>query len=141
MPPRSIGGGWSMDSSGLQIDLIGVSGVRASIGVMNEGPVLDPLAPDDDSPLPAGGGTAPSPVTDSVGQLPRALEILANRLRESTAARRDAPPGSADARRAEREIAYLRGLYLELQRRMEVPREIWLLERTTASGGTRHHAA
>lgn len=61
------------------------------------------------------------------GPLPRALEILAAQMHKAIAERRDAPPGSEPYRRADELVAYLNELYVRLQRRMEVPAEIWLL--------------
>ena len=65
----------------------------------------------------------PKPVT----QLSEALDILAARMHEATAERRSAPVGSQRRRRAEERVAYLNELFLRLQRRMEVPTEIWSL--------------
>lgn len=66
-------------------------------------------------------------VPNPVRQLPEALAILAARLREAVAERRTAPAGSERWRRGEEGIAYVNELYLRLQRRMEVPAEIWSL--------------
>lgn len=70
----------------------------------------------------------PAPVGDPVARLSAALEILASRLREAVAERRTAPQGSERYRRADERVAYLNELYVRLQRRMEVPPEIWLLD-------------
>lgn len=66
-------------------------------------------------------------VPNPVRQLSEALAILADRLREAVAERRTAPAGSERWRRGEKRIAYVNELYLRLQRRMEVPAEIWSL--------------
>lgn len=52
--------------------------------------------------------------------------------------RRDSLPGSERYRRADERVAYLNELYVRLQRRMEVPAEIWLLDggRTSLRDGT-----
>lgn len=65
----------------------------------------------------------PKPVT----QLSVALAILAARLHEAAAELRSTPVGSQRRRRAEERVAYVNELYLRLQRRMEVPTEIWNL--------------
>lgn len=65
----------------------------------------------------------PKPVTE----LSEALAILAARLHEAAAERRSAPVGSQRWRRAEERVAYVSELYLRLQRRMEIPTEIWSL--------------
>lgn len=74
------------------------------------------------------GAAMPAPIGDPVARLPDALEILATRLRETVAERRGAPPGSERYRGADERVAYLNELYVRLQRRMEVPAEIWLLD-------------
>lgn len=63
----------------------------------------------------------------SDGRLPDALEILAAQMRKAIAERRAAPAGGEKYRRADELVAYLNELYVRLQRRMEVPAEIWLL--------------
>ena len=70
----------------------------------------------------------PAPVGDPVVRLSAALEILASGLRDAVAERRTAPQGSERYRRADERVAYLNELYVRLQRRMEVPPEIWHLE-------------
>ena len=103
------------------------------LGMRRERPALDrpvhavrPLPPTQPRP------TARPPVPyDPVGRLPDALEILAARMREATTERRDAPPGSEQYRRADELVGYLNELYLRLQRRTEIPRELWRL-----GGGT-----
>lgn len=80
--------------------------------------------PDAES-LAAIAGRAP---TGPLRRLPAALEILATRMREAMASRRGAPPGSEQYQRADELVVYLNELYLRLQRRMQVPAEIWLLD-------------
>lgn len=70
-------------------------------------------------------------------RLPEALQILATRMRGAVAERRTAPPGSDRRRRADEEVAYLHELYVRLQRRMEIPTEIWRLADSPPSGGRR----
>lgn len=67
------------------------------------------------------------PVPRPVVELSAALRILADRLHEALAERRSAPAGSDRWRRADDRVAYVNELYLRLQRRMEVPTEIWSL--------------
>lgn len=69
-----------------------------------------------------------SPTRNAVTHLPDALNILATRMHAAVSERRDAPPGSERYRRADERVAYLNELYVRLQRRMEVPVEIWLLD-------------
>ena len=64
---------------------------------------------------------------DPVGRLPDALGILAARMRVAITERRDAPPGSEQYRHADELVGYLNELYLRLQRRIEIPRELWRL--------------
>ena len=70
----------------------------------------------------------PTPTRNPVTKLSEALQILGARLREAAAERRASPPGSDRYRRADERVAYLNELYGRLQRRMEVPAEIWLLD-------------
>lgn len=70
-------------------------------------------------------------------RLPEALQILATRMRAAVAERRTAPPGSDRHRRADEEVAYLHELYVRLQRRMEIPTEIWRLAGGPMSGRRR----
>lgn len=86
---------------------------------------------------PAHPAAMPPPARDPVGQLPRALEILAVRMREAVAERRASPLGSERYRRADELVAYLNELYVQLQRRMEIPGEVWLLGGRTPVGGRR----
>jgi len=79
----------------------------------------------------AAGGPEP------VARLCDALEVLATRMHEAVAERRSSVPGSEGYRRADELVAYLNELYVRLQRRMEVPTEIWLLHRGRASVGGR----
>lgn len=78
-----------------------------------------------------------APVSNPVAQLAAALEILAARMRDAVAERRASPPGSERYRRADALVGHLNELYLQLQRRMEVPAEIWLLGRGRLSAGER----
>ena len=48
-------------------------------------------------------------------------------MREAITERRDAPPGSEPYRRADELVGYLNELCLRLQRRVEIPRELWRL--------------
>ncbi|MBY0398353.1 MAG: hypothetical protein K2X91_18050 [Thermoleophilia bacterium] len=73
-------------------------------------------------PLPSAGPPALAQLTD-------ALEILGRRMHEAVAERRAASPGSERWRRADERAERLNGLYLRLQHRMEIPAEIWLLDR------------
>ncbi|MFV2063587.1 MAG: hypothetical protein ACC726_08750 [Chloroflexota bacterium] len=68
--------------------------------------------------------SSPSPVA----QLPDALEVLTRRMREAVAERRRARPGTEQYDRADEYIAHLNQLYGRLQRRMEIPAEIWRLD-------------
>ncbi len=77
---------------------------------------------------------------DPVRRLPDALDILTARMREAMVERRAGPPGGDRYRRADERVAYLNELYGLLQRRMEVPAEIWLLDGDRASvSGRRSH--
>lgn len=64
---------------------------------------------------------------DPVARLSIALEILKSRLQAAVAERRSAPHESERYRRADERVAYLNDLYVQLQRRMEIPPEVWLL--------------
>jgi hypothetical protein len=78
------------------------------------------------------GFESPRPVgtrADSVAELPHALCILRSSLREARAERDASTPGSGEYRRSETRIEYLRELFIRLQERMEVPSEIWQLDR------------
>jgi hypothetical protein len=79
----------------------------------------------------------PPPARDPVARLSEALEILAARMHEAVAERRGVPPGSERYRRADERVAYLNELYLRLQRRVDVPAEIWLLDSARAPVGGR----
>jgi len=84
---------------------------------------------------PRRAGTVPSPAAGpaALDRLTDALRILERRVLEAAAERRAAPPGSDRRRRADEQMARLNGLYLRLQRRMEIPPEIWLLDRPAAA--------
>lgn len=103
-----------------------------------EGLVLDgPMGPDARGMrvrrrLPAG---------DPIRQLPAALHVLSLRMRAAVVERRTSPPGSELYRRADEEIAYLNELAVRLQRRMEIPDEIWLLDRERTRAEERAAAA
>lgn len=68
------------------------------------------------------------PIGSPLVQLSDALGILATHLRAAVAERRVSQPAGERYRRADEQVAYLNELYLRLQRRMEIPAEIWLLE-------------
>ncbi|NJD29916.1 MAG: hypothetical protein FIA92_16690 [Chloroflexi bacterium] len=69
-----------------------------------------------------------SPAPPAVQRLAAALQLLATRMRAAATVRRTSPPGSERHRRADEEVAYLNELYVRLQRRMEIPSEIWRLD-------------
>jgi hypothetical protein len=60
-------------------------------------------------------------------RLPAALRVLDARMRSAMTERRASPPASERYSRADDEVAYLNELFVRLQRRMEIPDEIWLL--------------
>ena len=64
----------------------------------------------------------------TASRLADALDILATNMRAAVAVRRTAPPDSDRYRLAEAHIAHLNELYMRLQRRMEIPAEIWRLQ-------------
>lgn len=75
---------------------------------------------------------------DRSTRLHDALAILGARLREAVAQRRSAQPGTEAYRRADELVAYVNELYLQLQHRMEIPGEVWLLaERDPLRAATR----
>lgn len=89
-------------------------------------------------------GSMPGVATGSprrMGELADALEILARRMRAAVGERRTAARESEGYRRSGEMIAYLNSLYVRLQRRMEIPPEIWLLDGGGAAlGGGRSRA-
>lgn len=115
------------DSAYVQVCLIDISATRAVITGMTSQPLaIDhrgepsrPHALTEDVGLPTG---------NPVAQLSDALQILTSQLREAVAQRRSANPASELYRRADERVAYLNELYVRLQRRMEIPPEIWLLD-------------
>lgn len=124
------------DSLDLRVWLIGLSARRAPMaGMRNEHPALDDRARTAKSWPSARtlGAPVPTPTGDPVARLSAALQILATQLSETVAERRGAPPGGERYRRADERVAYLNELYVRLQRRMEVPVEIWLLDGDSAS--------
>jgi len=84
-------------------------------------PSLDRLRRIVAAPLPTMGPAA-------IARLADALDILGRLMHEAAAERRAAPLGSVRRRRADERVDRLNGLYLRLQRRMEIPAEIWLLD-------------
>jgi hypothetical protein len=56
-----------------------------------------------------------------------ALEILAEQMHDAVGRRRTSQPGSESFRRADERVAYLIELFSGLQRRTEIPDEIWRL--------------
>lgn len=114
-------------SSQLRAWLMGISGTRIGLFVMKTGRlVLDPSARTDGRPSVA---RRPPPARGPIVQLPAALQILTTRMRAAIAERRASPPGGERYRRADEEVAYLNELLVGLQRRMEIPAEVWGLER------------
>lgn len=77
-----------------------------------------------DSRAPTAGRV---PVRAPLERLPAALEILATRMHDALAARRLSEPGSTRRECADAEVARLNELYLQLQARMEIPDDVWLL--------------
>jgi len=135
------------DSGSLQACLTWISAACAAmISMKNHWLAIDPSAGAGRSSSPlARPLVAPTAARNPITTLSAALQILAARMREAVAERRESPPGSERYRRADERVAYLNELYVRLQRRMEVPLEIWLLDggwaplrdRRTRRGGPR----
>lgn len=61
-------------------------------------------------------------------ELRRALDILGRHVRQAVAVRRATSRSDPRYRRAGEELARLSGLYRRMQRRMEIPPEVWDLD-------------
>lgn len=79
--------------------------------------------PATDGALPGGGPVDSRATRDLRG----ALEILADQMHDAVSRRRMSQPGSESFRRADERVAYLIELFRGLQRRTEIPDEIWRL--------------